>query len=128
MASNDGKEEHDALNSIMEEKQPSTTQTSAKISPSGQQQQFQCEKAAKSSEQGQRKGTSHKTLQPGIQDSKDSTECHGKCIPDGQSNDGITKEGGIQIELSQMISDILDSIPELYEAITDVKSHISDKN
>ncbi|MBW0563625.1 hypothetical protein O181_103340 [Austropuccinia psidii MF-1] len=30
MASIDGKEEHDALNSIMEEKQPSTTQTSAK--------------------------------------------------------------------------------------------------
>ncbi|MBW0578666.1 hypothetical protein O181_118381 [Austropuccinia psidii MF-1] len=27
-----------------------------------------------------------------------------------------------------MISDIFDSIPELYEAITDVKSHISDKN
>ncbi|MBW0538958.1 hypothetical protein O181_078673 [Austropuccinia psidii MF-1] len=27
-----------------------------------------------------------------------------------------------------MISDIFDSIPELYEAITDVKSHLSDKN
>ncbi|MBW0560827.1 hypothetical protein O181_100542 [Austropuccinia psidii MF-1] len=27
-----------------------------------------------------------------------------------------------------MISDIFDAIPELYEAITDVKSHISDKN
>ncbi|MBW0593295.1 hypothetical protein O181_133010, partial [Austropuccinia psidii MF-1] len=32
----DGKEEHDALNSRMEEKKPSTTQTNAKNSPSGQ--------------------------------------------------------------------------------------------
>ncbi|MBW0591435.1 hypothetical protein O181_131150, partial [Austropuccinia psidii MF-1] len=38
MASIHGKEENDALNSIMEEKQPSTTQTSAKNSPSGQKQ------------------------------------------------------------------------------------------
>ncbi|MBW0591634.1 hypothetical protein O181_131349 [Austropuccinia psidii MF-1] len=35
MASIDGKEEHDSLNSRMEEKQPSMTQTSAKNSPSG---------------------------------------------------------------------------------------------
>ncbi|MBW0564121.1 hypothetical protein O181_103836 [Austropuccinia psidii MF-1] len=68
MASIDGKEEQDALNSRMEEKQPSTTQTSAINSPSGQKKQFQHEKAATSSEQGQRKGTSHKTLQPGLQD------------------------------------------------------------
>ncbi|MBW0513617.1 hypothetical protein O181_053332 [Austropuccinia psidii MF-1] len=128
MASIDGKEEHDALNSRMEEKKPSTTQKSAKNSPSGQQQQFQREKPATSSEQGQRKGTSHKTLQPGLQDSKDSTGCHGKCISDGQSNDGITKEGGSQMKISEMISDIVDSIPELYEAITDIKSHITDKN
>ncbi|MBW0533895.1 hypothetical protein O181_073610 [Austropuccinia psidii MF-1] len=60
MASIDGKEEHDALNSRMGGKQPSTTQSSAQNSPSGQQQQFQREKAATSSEQGQRKGTSHK--------------------------------------------------------------------
>ncbi|MBW0516029.1 hypothetical protein O181_055744 [Austropuccinia psidii MF-1] len=106
MASIDGEEEHDALNSRMEEKEPSTTQTSAKNSPSGQKQQFQREKAATSSEQGQRKGTSHKTLQPGLQNSKDSTGCHGKCILDGQNNDGITKEGGSQIKVSEMISDI----------------------
>ncbi|MBW0575934.1 hypothetical protein O181_115649 [Austropuccinia psidii MF-1] len=128
MASIDGKEEHDALNRRMEEKQPSTTQTSAKHSPSGQQQKFKCEKAATSSKQGKRKGTSHKNLQPGLQDSKDSTGCHGKCISDGQNNDGITKEGGSQIKISEMISEIFDAIPELYEAITDIKSHISDKN
>ncbi|MBW0565858.1 hypothetical protein O181_105573 [Austropuccinia psidii MF-1] len=52
MASIDGKEEHDALNSRMEEEQPSTTPASAKNSPSGQKQQFKCEKAAKISEQG----------------------------------------------------------------------------
>ncbi|MBW0550941.1 hypothetical protein O181_090656 [Austropuccinia psidii MF-1] len=38
MASIDGKEKHDSLNSIMEEKQPSSTQASAKNSPSSQQQ------------------------------------------------------------------------------------------
>ncbi|MBW0559355.1 hypothetical protein O181_099070 [Austropuccinia psidii MF-1] len=74
------------------------------------------------------KSPATKTLQPGLQDSKDSTGCHGKCISDGQNNDGITKEGGSQIKISEIISDIFDSIPELYEAINDVKSHISDKN
>ncbi|MBW0590542.1 hypothetical protein O181_130257 [Austropuccinia psidii MF-1] len=128
MASIDGKEEYDAFNSRMEEKQPSTTKASAKTSPSGQQQQFQHEKAATSSKQGQREGTSPKTLQPGIQDSKDSAGCHGKCISDGQSHDGITEEGGSQIKIPEMISDIFDSIPELYEAINDVKNHLSDKN
>ncbi|MBW0559442.1 hypothetical protein O181_099157 [Austropuccinia psidii MF-1] len=106
MVSIDGKEEHDALNSRMEEKQPSTTQASAKKSPSGQQQQFQQEEAATSSERGQRKGTSHKTLQPGLHNSKDSTGCHRECISDGQNNDGITKEGGSQIKISEMISEI----------------------
>ncbi|MBW0590976.1 hypothetical protein O181_130691, partial [Austropuccinia psidii MF-1] len=72
MASIDGKEEHDALNSRMEEKQPSTTQKIAKNSPSGQQKQFQHAKAATSPEQGQRKGTSHKTLQPGLQDAMEN--------------------------------------------------------
>ncbi|MBW0571620.1 hypothetical protein O181_111335 [Austropuccinia psidii MF-1] len=44
MASIDGKEEYDAFNSRMEEKQPSTTKESAKTIPSGQKQQFQHEK------------------------------------------------------------------------------------
>ncbi|MBW0580817.1 hypothetical protein O181_120532 [Austropuccinia psidii MF-1] len=127
MAFIDGKKEHDSLNSRKEEKQPSTTQASAKNSPSSQQQQFQREKATTSSEKGKRKGTSHKTLQPGLQDPKDSAGCHGKCVSNGQNNDGITK-GGSQIKISEMILDIFDSIPELYEAITDIKSHISDEN
>ncbi|MBW0551146.1 hypothetical protein O181_090861 [Austropuccinia psidii MF-1] len=71
MASIDGKEEHDALDRRMEGKKPSTTQASAKNSPSCQQQKFQCKKTAKSSEQGQRTGISPKTLQPGLADSKD---------------------------------------------------------
>ncbi|MBW0520955.1 hypothetical protein O181_060670 [Austropuccinia psidii MF-1] len=61
MASIDGKEKHDAFNSRMEEKKPSTTQASATKSPSSQQQKFQCEKAAPSSDQGQRQGIGHKT-------------------------------------------------------------------
>ncbi|MBW0592926.1 hypothetical protein O181_132641, partial [Austropuccinia psidii MF-1] len=46
MASIDGKEEHDSFNSISEEKQPSSTQASAKNSPSSQQQKFQREKSS----------------------------------------------------------------------------------
>ncbi|MBW0501785.1 hypothetical protein O181_041500 [Austropuccinia psidii MF-1] len=127
MASIDVKEEHVAFNSIMEEEQPSTTQESAQTSISSQKKQFQCERAATSSEQGQRKGTNHKALQPGLQNPKDSAICHGKCSSDSQNNDGITEKGGSHIKVSEMISDIFDSIPELYEAINDVKSHVSDK-
>ncbi|MBW0592333.1 hypothetical protein O181_132048 [Austropuccinia psidii MF-1] len=111
----------------MEEKQPSTTQESAKNRPSSQQQQFQREKEATSSKEGQRQGTSHKILQTGLQDPKDSAECHGKCISDGQNNDRITEKGGSQIEISEIISDIFDSIPEFYEAINYIKTHVSDK-
>ncbi|MBW0513748.1 hypothetical protein O181_053463 [Austropuccinia psidii MF-1] len=90
----DGKEEHNAFKSRMEEKQPSTTKASAKNRPNRQKQQFQREKAATSSKQGQRQGTSHKTLHPGLQDPKISAGCHGKCISDGQNNDGVTEKGG----------------------------------
>ncbi|MBW0585149.1 hypothetical protein O181_124864 [Austropuccinia psidii MF-1] len=128
MASIDVKEKHDSFNSRMEEKQPSTTQESAKNSPNSQQQQFQCEKAATSLKQGQRQGTSHKTLQPGLQDPKDSAGCHGECISDGQNNDGVTEKGGSQIKISEMISDIFDYIPELHETISGIKAHVSDKN
>ncbi|MBW0507474.1 hypothetical protein O181_047189 [Austropuccinia psidii MF-1] len=127
MASIDGKEKHDAFNSRMEVKQPSTTQASAQNSPGSQKQQFQCEKEATSSEQGQRKSTSYNTLQPGLQSPKDSAGCHGKCISDGQNNSGISEKGGSQIKISGMISDILDGNPNLYIAINDVKNNISDE-
>ncbi|MBW0513946.1 hypothetical protein O181_053661, partial [Austropuccinia psidii MF-1] len=128
MASIDGKEEDDAFNRRMEEKQPSTTQASAKNSPSRQKQQFQCEKATTTSKQGQRQSTSHKTVHPGLQNPKNSDGCHGECTSDGQNNDGVTEKGGSQIKISEMSSDIFDSIPELYEDIKDVKTHVSDKN
>ncbi|MBW0501007.1 hypothetical protein O181_040722 [Austropuccinia psidii MF-1] len=60
MESIDGKEKHDAFDSRMEVKQPPTTQASAKNSPSSQQQKFQLEKAATSSEQGKMESTSNK--------------------------------------------------------------------
>ncbi|MBW0500082.1 hypothetical protein O181_039797 [Austropuccinia psidii MF-1] len=72
MASIDGKEEYDAFNSRMEEKQPSTTKASAKTTPSGQQQQFQRERAATSSKEGQWEGASPKALQPGLQDAMEN--------------------------------------------------------
>ncbi|MBW0520105.1 hypothetical protein O181_059820 [Austropuccinia psidii MF-1] len=128
MASIDGKEKHDNFNRRMEEKQPSTTQASSKNRCSIQQQQFQCGKAATILEQGQRRRTSHKNLQPGLQNPKDSARCHGKCISDGQNNDKIAEKQGSQVKISEMISDILDGIPNLYIAINDVKNHISDKN
>ncbi|MBW0531017.1 hypothetical protein O181_070732 [Austropuccinia psidii MF-1] len=117
MASIDVKEEYDSSNSRMEEKQPSTTKASANTSLSGQQQKFQLENTAKSSKQGQREGTSPKALQPRLQDSKYSAGWHGKCVSDGQNHDGITEDGGSQIKITEMIFDIFDSIPELYEAI-----------
>ncbi|MBW0501449.1 hypothetical protein O181_041164 [Austropuccinia psidii MF-1] len=128
MESIDGKEGNDSFNSRLEEKQPFTTQASAKNSPSSQQQQFQCEKAPTSSKQGQWKGTSHKILQPGLQNPKNSAGFHGECISDGQNNNGITEKGGSQVKISEIISDIFDSIPELYEAINDIKTHGSDEN
>ncbi|MBW0528735.1 hypothetical protein O181_068450 [Austropuccinia psidii MF-1] len=128
MASIDGKEENDAFKSRMEEKQYSATQASAKTSPNSQQQRFQGEQSATNSEQLYRQSTSHKALQPRLQNPKDSAGFHGKCISDGQNNDGITEKGGNEIKISEMISDIFDAIPELYEAINGIKSHISHQN
>ncbi|MBW0532274.1 hypothetical protein O181_071989 [Austropuccinia psidii MF-1] len=128
MASIDGKEEYYAFNSRMEGKKPSNTQARAKNSPSSQQKQFQHEKVATNSEKGQRQGTSHKPLQPGLHNPKDSAGCYGKCIPDAQNNDVITEKGGSQIKISEKIFDIFYAIPELYEAINDVKSHVSDED
>ncbi|MBW0538955.1 hypothetical protein O181_078670 [Austropuccinia psidii MF-1] len=71
-----GKGKHDVFNRRMEEKQPSTTQASAKNSPSSQQQKFKCEKAVTILEKGQRQGRSHKTLRPVLQNPKDSAGCH----------------------------------------------------
>ncbi|MBW0545977.1 hypothetical protein O181_085692 [Austropuccinia psidii MF-1] len=112
----------------MEKIQPSTTQASAKNSPSSQQQQLQREKAATSPEEGQRQSTIHKTIQPVLQNPKDSVECHGKCILDIQNNDGIAEKRGSLTKISEMISDIVDNIPNLYIAINYMKSHICNKN
>ncbi|MBW0521406.1 hypothetical protein O181_061121, partial [Austropuccinia psidii MF-1] len=84
MASIDGKEEHDAFNRRMDKKQHFNTQASAKNSPSSHQQQFQRGKAATSSKQGQRQGTSQTHVQPGLQNPKVSAGFHGECISDGQ--------------------------------------------
>ncbi|MBW0593265.1 hypothetical protein O181_132980 [Austropuccinia psidii MF-1] len=72
MASIDGEEKHNALDTRMEERQPSTTQASAKNNSSGQQKQFQHEKVATSSRKGQREGTTPKTLQPRLQDAMEN--------------------------------------------------------
>ncbi|MBW0571812.1 hypothetical protein O181_111527 [Austropuccinia psidii MF-1] len=73
-------------------------------------------------------GNSPKNLQPGLNNPKDSAGCQGKCIPEGHKNDGITEKERSQIKISEMIFAIFDGIPELYEAINAVKSHVSDRN
>ncbi|MBW0580376.1 hypothetical protein O181_120091 [Austropuccinia psidii MF-1] len=65
MASIDGKEEHDVFNSRMEEKQPSTTQASAKNSPSNKQQQLQREKQPQALNKGKGKAPATKTYSQG---------------------------------------------------------------
>ncbi|MBW0501030.1 hypothetical protein O181_040745 [Austropuccinia psidii MF-1] len=95
MAFIDRKEKHDSFNSGMEEVKPPTTQKRAKNSPNSQQHKFKDEKAATDSEQGKRKSTSHKTINPGLHNPKYSAGCHGKCISHGQNHDGITERGGI---------------------------------
>ncbi|MBW0493714.1 hypothetical protein O181_033429 [Austropuccinia psidii MF-1] len=124
MASIDGKEENDAFNIRMEEKQPSTTQASPKNSPNSQQQKFQCEKPATS----QKASHQPQSLTARATGSQIFNRMPWNCISDGQNNDGITEEGGSQIKISDMISDIFDSIPELYEVINDIKTCVSDKN
>ncbi|MBW0510315.1 hypothetical protein O181_050030 [Austropuccinia psidii MF-1] len=85
----------------------------------------------KKQQKAQNKGKGKNQLQnlkPELQNPKYSAGCHGRCISDGQNNDGITEKGGSQNKIQEMISDILDGIPNLYIAINDVKSHISDKD
>ncbi|MBW0557319.1 hypothetical protein O181_097034 [Austropuccinia psidii MF-1] len=65
MASIDGKEEHDAFNSRMDEKQPSTTQASSKNSQSSQQQKFQYGKQPKAQNKGKGKAPAIKTYSQG---------------------------------------------------------------
>ncbi|MBW0590322.1 hypothetical protein O181_130037 [Austropuccinia psidii MF-1] len=128
MESIDGKEKHDAFDSRMEENNPPPPKQVPKKAPVASRSNSDVKKKPKSSEQVQRQGTSHKTLQTGLQNPKDSAGFHRKCISDGQSNDEISEKGRRQIKISEMIPDILDIIPNLYIAINEVKSHISDKN
>ncbi|MBW0495668.1 hypothetical protein O181_035383 [Austropuccinia psidii MF-1] len=87
MASIDEKQKGDAFNGQMVEKQPTTTQASAKDSGRKQKQQIQHEKAATSSEKGKRQGLSYKALYQGLQNPKHSAGGQGKCISDDQNND-----------------------------------------
>ncbi|MBW0547368.1 hypothetical protein O181_087083 [Austropuccinia psidii MF-1] len=65
MAYIDGNEEHNAFNSRMEDKQPTTTQESAKNSPSSQQQQFQGEKQPEAQNKGKDKAPATKPYRQG---------------------------------------------------------------
>ncbi|MBW0542847.1 hypothetical protein O181_082562 [Austropuccinia psidii MF-1] len=70
MESINGKEEHDAFNSRMEEKQPTTTQASAQNSPSSQKQQFQREKQPQAQNKGKGKAPATQPYSQGYRISK----------------------------------------------------------
>ncbi|MBW0544333.1 hypothetical protein O181_084048 [Austropuccinia psidii MF-1] len=55
MASIGGKEKHDALNSRMEEKQPSTTQASSKTAPLARSRNYNVEKKPQAQNKGKGK-------------------------------------------------------------------------
>ncbi|MBW0553256.1 hypothetical protein O181_092971 [Austropuccinia psidii MF-1] len=65
MASIDGKEEHDAFNSRMEEKQPSTTQASSKNSSVASSRNFNMEKQRQSQNKGKGKAPATKPYSQG---------------------------------------------------------------
>ncbi|MBW0500952.1 hypothetical protein O181_040667 [Austropuccinia psidii MF-1] len=92
MASIDGEEKHDALDTRMDEKQPSTTQASHKNSPSGQQQQVNVKKLPQASTRAKERH------QPSSLTAR-AAGCHGKCVSDGQNNDGIPKERESQMKI-----------------------------
>ncbi|MBW0499632.1 hypothetical protein O181_039347 [Austropuccinia psidii MF-1] len=122
MASIDGKEKHDAFNSIMEEKNPPPPKKGPKTAPVASSHNSNVKASHKLRTRKKEK------TQPAIQNFKYSAVCHGKCFSDGQNNDGMSEKGGSQTKISEIISHILAGIPNLYIAINDVKSHISDKN
>ncbi|MBW0533064.1 hypothetical protein O181_072779 [Austropuccinia psidii MF-1] len=98
-----------------------------KIAPIARSRNSNMKNHPQAQNQGKVKAPAAKHLPPGLQNPKDSEGCHRKCISNGQNNDGITEKGGSHIEISEIFSDILNCIPNLYIAINDIKSHISDK-
>ncbi|MBW0477507.1 hypothetical protein O181_017222 [Austropuccinia psidii MF-1] len=128
MASTYGKQKHDAFNGTMEKKQPSTTQTSAETTPNSQQQQFQCEKAATASEQGKNARHQPQDHTARARESQRFNRITWKFFSSIQTHDGVTEKGGSQIEISEIISEILDCNKNFYITINDVKSHISGRN
>ncbi|MBW0562826.1 hypothetical protein O181_102541 [Austropuccinia psidii MF-1] len=65
MASIDGKEEHDAFNSRMEEKQPSTTPASAKTAPVASRSNSNVEKQPQAQNEGKGKAPATKPYSQG---------------------------------------------------------------
>ncbi|MBW0531396.1 hypothetical protein O181_071111 [Austropuccinia psidii MF-1] len=118
MASIDRKEKHDAFNSRMEEKQPSTTQESSKNSP---RRNSNVKKHSQAQRKGEGKAPATKPYSQGYRIPKF------RRMP-WEMYFRSPEKGGSQAKISEMISDILDGIPKLYISMNDVKSHISAKN
>ncbi|MBW0530286.1 hypothetical protein O181_070001 [Austropuccinia psidii MF-1] len=112
MASIDGKEKHASFNSRMEENNPPPPKKVPRTSPVARRSNSNVKRSHKLRTREKAKHQLQ-TLQPGLQNPKESAGCHGKCISDGQNNDGITEKGGIQTKKAEIISDILDGIPNL---------------
>ncbi|MBW0567308.1 hypothetical protein O181_107023 [Austropuccinia psidii MF-1] len=84
MASIDGKEKHDSFNRRMEEKNPPPPNQLPRTAPVASRRKSNVKK---------------QTLQPGLQNPKDSAGFHGKCVSDGKNNDGVTGKGGRQTKI-----------------------------
>ncbi|MBW0515952.1 hypothetical protein O181_055667 [Austropuccinia psidii MF-1] len=101
MTSIDGKKNMMLLTAKLRENNPPPPKQVPKTAPIARSSNFNVKKHPTSSEQGQRKGISPKTLQTGLQNPKDSAGCHGKCISDGQNNDGITEKEESRLKLQK---------------------------
>ncbi|MBW0554902.1 hypothetical protein O181_094617 [Austropuccinia psidii MF-1] len=128
MASIDGKEEHDAFNSRMEEKNPPPTKQVPKTAPIASRSNSNVKKQLQAQNKGKGKAPATKPYSQGYIIPKIEQDAMENVFQMARTMMKLQKKGGRQIKISEMISDIFYSIPELYEAINDVKTHVSDKN
>ncbi|MBW0579717.1 hypothetical protein O181_119432 [Austropuccinia psidii MF-1] len=127
MASIDGKEEHDALNSRMEEKNPPPPKQVPKTAPIASSSNPNVKKQLKAQNKGRGKVPATKPYTQDYRIPKIQQDAMENVFQMARTMIEL-KKGGSQIKISEMISDIFDSIPELYEAITDLKTDVSDKH
>ncbi|MBW0475276.1 hypothetical protein O181_014991 [Austropuccinia psidii MF-1] len=127
MASIDGKEEPDAFNSRMEEKNPPPPKQVPTTAPIASSSNFNMKISHKLKTRAKARHQP-RNLTARATGSQRFSRMPCKMYFRWTEQSGIIEKGGSQIKISEMISYIFESIPELSEAINDVKTHVSDKN